>query len=265
MQANCAICDGSTVEHARALVRNKHPARFFRCTVCGFMGVESPTWLAEAYAEPVNQSDTGYVYRNLWARDKMLACIESHLNPDGVFLDYAGGYGLLVRLMRDLGYDFRWADLYCPNIFCRGFEAPIPLVGPFEAVSVFEAFEHFTNPVGEMKLFSVITDCLVISTKLLPEPVPQPSDWWYYGLEHGQHIAFYTPKSLELLASRFGYHFLTNGDDLHVFSRKQIAPGLFDERQPSRWHFWDKPKPPRQSLTQPDHDFIVKTLVSIGK
>jgi len=56
--------------------------------------------------------------------DKMRECIESNLNPDGIFLDYAAGYGLFVRLMRDAGYNFRWSDLYCQNLL---FEALKPL------------------------------------------------------------------------------------------------------------------------------------------
>ena len=209
------------------LVLKKHDARLLRCSNCGFIFVESPNWLAEAYLEPINRADTGYVWRNLWARDRMRLCIEAHLNPGGMFLDYAAGYGLFVRLMRDIGYDFRWSDLYCPNLFSRGFEVPDPLIGPFEAVTAFEVFEHLTNPSEEMKKLSALTSCLIFSTKLVPEPAPQPQDWWYYGLEHGQHIAFYSRKSLELLAGRFGYHFATDDadmhTDLHVFSRKPVS------------------------------------------
>ena len=107
MNPPCNICQAPTLEHARGLVRGKYPARWLRCSRCGFLFIENPGWLAEAYAEPINASDTGYVQRNLWARDKMRNCIEFNLDPGGLFLDYASGYGLLVRLMRDLGYDFR--------------------------------------------------------------------------------------------------------------------------------------------------------------
>jgi hypothetical protein len=41
----------------------------------------------------------------------------------------------------------------------------------------------------------------MFSTLLVPEPAPKLEDWWYYGLEHGQHIAFYTRKSLAVLAN----------------------------------------------------------------
>jgi hypothetical protein len=231
MNDPCNICNSVTTEHARVLIRQKYEARMLRCSNCGFIFIENPTWLAEAYAEPINRQDTGYVMRNLLARDSMRMAIESNLNPLGKFLDYAAGYGLFVRLMRDIGYDFRWSDLYCQNLFCRGFEVPEPLVGPFEAVTAFEVFEHLTKPMEEMKKLMAITSCLVFSTNIIPEPVPQPNDWWYYGLEHGQHIAFYSKKSLELLADRFGCYFLTDKThpnlDFHVFSRKKLPANFF--------------------------------------
>jgi hypothetical protein len=264
MTKPCNICQAHTTAFANARVRTKHDAQLLRCSNCGFIFFLDPFWLAEAYAEPINRSDTGYVMRNLWARDKMRQCIESNLDPNGIFLDYAAGYGLFVRMMRDIGYDFRWSDLYCQNLFCRGFEAPNPLSGPFEAVTAFEVFEHLTNPAEEMEKLSAITSCLIFSTTLVPEPAPQPKDWWYYGLEHGQHIAFYTHKSLELLATQFGYQFATDGSDLHVFSRKPITPDFLSHPHTPRWRFWTRLKriSTRASLTQKDHDYIVKVLAS---
>src|SRR5260370_38628103 len=104
MNLICNICQAPTTEFASMLVRGKYDALLLRCSNCGFMFVPDPIWLGEAYAEPINRSDTGYCSRHLWARDKMRECIESNLNPDGIFLDYAAGYGLFVRLMRDAAY-----------------------------------------------------------------------------------------------------------------------------------------------------------------
>jgi hypothetical protein len=260
----CKICNGSTVEHARTLIKNKYQALFVRCEDCGFIFVPEPTWIAEVYAEPINRSDTGYVSRNLWARDKMRYCIETYLNPAGIFLDYAAGYGMFVRLMRDAGYDFRWADMYCENLFSRGFEAPTPLAGPFECVTAFEVFEHLVNPGDEMEIISKITTCLVLSTKLLPEPAPKPEDWWYFGLEHGQHVALYTRKSLDALARRFGFQMATNGDDLHIFSKRAIPQNIFYQPPlPPRWQFWKERKtlPTRPSFTMKDHDLIANEIL----
>jgi len=263
MNPPCNICNAATVGHAQAVYRKRHGACLLRCSNCGFLFVEKPYWLAEAYAEPINSSDTGYVWRNLWARDIIRECIESHLNPAGTFLDYAAGYGLFVRLMRDAGYDFRWADLYCQNLFARGFEASNPLTGPFEAVTAFEVFEHLTNPAEELEKLLAITSCLIFGTKLVPEPAPQIKEWWYYGLEHGQHIAFYTRKSLELLAGRFDCQLVTDGADLHVLSKKSIPPEFFCQSKISRWRFWARPvsRLTRVSLTSSDHDFIAKKML----
>ncbi len=44
------------------------------------------------------------------------------------FLDYAGGYGVFTRLMRDIGFDFYWHDPYTQNLFANGFEKDIKLI-----------------------------------------------------------------------------------------------------------------------------------------
>ncbi|HTB85363.1 MAG TPA: class I SAM-dependent methyltransferase [Candidatus Sulfotelmatobacter sp.] len=229
--------------------------------------MENPHWLAEAYAEPINRSDTGYVWRNLWCRDKVCALIEANeLNAAGTFLDHAAGYGLFVRLMRDNGYDFRWFDPYCQNLFSRGFEAPAPLAGKFEAVTMFEVLEHLPDPKEEVQKMAALTSTIIFTTTLLPNPVPQPADWWYYGLEHGQHIAFYTRKSLEVMAASRGYHLTSNGTDFHVLSKMPIrlempAPNFW-ERGLARFQLRASRTHKRPSLTDSDHKLIVKQTLA---
>lgn len=266
MNLPCKICKAATLQHATALVRGKHSARILRCTECGFISMEDPRWLAEAYAEPINRSDTGYVWRNLACRDRVCALIEaSQLDADKVFLDYAAGYGLFVRLMRDSGYDFRWVDPYCQNLFSRGFEAAMPLAGQYEAVTAFEVLEHLPNPLKEVQKITSLTPVFIFSTMLVPEPAPQPADWWYYGLEHGQHIAFYTRKSLEALAGQCGCKLTTNGVDFHVLSRKPVAFARPAPKGIKRWlaglsrRMIQRPLV-RPSLTMKDHAVMVKKM-----
>jgi len=250
------------VEHGRAQFRRRYEGVFRRCRSCGFMFVEQPSWLQEAYAEPINRSDTGYVARNLRCRDRVRMLIELLLRPDGTFLDYGAGYGLFVRLMRDLGYDFRSYDLYCQSWFCRGFEAPTPLTGPFEAVTAFEVFEHVVDPCQVVRTISAVTSCLILGTALLPDPAPTPEAWWYYGLEHGQHVSFYTLRSLESLAGQFGYRCLTDGAGLHILTREAISPNIFS-RLASPWRRrWVHRFRRRAPLTQQDHDRVSKEMLS---
>jgi 2-polyprenyl-3-methyl-5-hydroxy-6-metoxy-1,4-benzoquinol methylase len=64
----------------------------------------------------------------------------------GQYRDAAGGYGMLTRMMRDLGFDFYWSDAYCENLMARGFEYS-PAVGNCEAVTAMEVMEHLTDPL----------------------------------------------------------------------------------------------------------------------
>ncbi len=144
----------------------------------------------------------------------------------GRFLDYAGGYGIFTRLMRDIGFDFRWHDPYTENLVARGFEYS-PDEGPFEVLTVFEAFEHFVDPLAELTKIMTFSRNVLFSTELLPNPAPALDAWWYYGPEHGQHVAFYSRRSLEILAARHGLHFQSNGGSLHLFSEKPVSSLLF--------------------------------------
>ena len=54
--------------------------------------------------------------------------------------------------------------------------------------------------------------------------VPQPGNWWYYAEGSGQHIAFHTKKSLQILGERLGYKVASNGDNYHLFYRGRTKP-----------------------------------------
>jgi hypothetical protein len=47
------------------------------------------------------------------------------------------------------------------------------------------------------------------------------NDWWYFAPETGQHISFYTKKSLLMIAKQFGLNLYTNRCDLHLLTTKK--------------------------------------------
>lgn len=218
----CKICGGETATAFEALVLNKHVSEYSLCGRCGFLNIERPYWLAEAYENPINDVDTGILQRNINISEKAAALIPAFFNHKGTFLDFAGGYGLFVRLMRDKGFDFFWQDPYTQNLFARGFEYKAGR--PIELLTTFESFEHFADPAAEMEKMLAVSRNILFTTTLLPEPIPPPGDWWYYGLEHGQHISFYSRKSLRLFGEKYGLHFYTNGTYLHLFTSDKISP-----------------------------------------
>lgn len=222
----CKLCATEACYIFSAQVLHKYQVKYYYCHHCGFLFTEQPYWLAEAYKNPINQSDTGYVQRNLFFAGKLQRILPLLFAQDAQFCDYGGGYGLLVRLMRDYGFDFYLYEPYCENLFARGFEYHD--LAQFTALTSFECFEHFVDPLQEIATMLSMTRNILFSTVLLPEPIPKPGDWWYYGFHHGQHIAFYSEKTLVWLSQKYGLHYA------------KLVPGLYWFSDKNRQGFWEK-------------------------
>lgn len=223
---NCNICNGKSRFIFNAKVLGKHEARYFSCSRCNFLQVEDPFWLAEAYQDPINVLDTGILKRNMELA-KLTATLLFYLFDEKArYLDYAGGYGIFTRLMRDIGFDYYWNDPYATNLLARGF-AYLDHTGDIELITSFESFEHFERPLEELEKMLGITENILFTTVLLPDPVPEPDTWWYYAHSHGQHISFYSGKTLQFIADRYGLQLSTNRNNIHLFSNKPIGNTVF--------------------------------------
>ncbi len=188
---------------------------------------EEPYWMGEAYSEAITKSDVGLVSRNIAFSRLSAALLCAFFDRKAKFLDYAGGYGLFVRLMRDAGFEFYWHDKFCANLFAKDLEARNLKDDRYELITAIEVFEHLANPMDEISEMFRISKNILFSTELIPPSLPKPGEWWYYGPEHGQHISFYTPTSLAVIADKFGVNLYTNRESLHLFSEKRISPFLF--------------------------------------
>jgi hypothetical protein len=212
---------------ARATLLGKYEVAYYRCHHCGFVETEEPYWFDDAYAAAITESDIGMVSRSVGLATVSRAVIGAFFNPKDRFVDYGGGYGLFVRIMRDAGFDFYWTDKYCSGIFARGFEAALEKDKGYETLTAFEVFEHLADPVSGMEEMLRYSDNILFSTMLIPSHAPKPEEWWYYGLEHGQHVSFYTHQSLALMAKRFGLNLCSNNSFIHLFTKKKIPAVLF--------------------------------------
>lgn len=222
----CPVCGERMVEAFRAVLRNKFPVAYFKCNLCGYLCTETPYWLEEAYDSPINRTDTGILQRNIHMA-KMASTILFLLHgKNGKFVDYGGGYGLLTRMMRDIGFDYYWYDPKCRNLFARGYEYGAG-DGKADLATCFEAFEHFVDPVAETGKILEFSPEILFSTDLLPDPLPGPKDWWYYGLEHGQHVSFYTITTLQRIAGRFGMNLYSDGGGIHLMTKRLLPAWKF--------------------------------------
>ena len=81
---------------------------YYECSFCGYVQTEYPSWLDKAYSSAINNCDTGIMARNQSNVGLILATLSVLNQYDATVVDCAGGYGILVRLMRDLGVSGRF-------------------------------------------------------------------------------------------------------------------------------------------------------------
>ena len=223
----CHCCTGETVLFGRAKVLGKYPVSYYRCSACGFIQTEAPFWLPESYANPMTSYDLGGISRPTLNSRATVAVLNGCFQAAGRFLDFGGGYGVFTRWMRDLGYDFWHFDKHCANLFANGFAADLTDGSRYELATAFEVFEHFADPFAMLESILRVTDSVLFTTDLVPEPAPSLHEWTYFGPEHGQHVSFYTPAALRKLAARFGAHFMTGHGGFHLITRREISEERF--------------------------------------
>lgn len=219
----CEICQSNMMSFDEGRVFGKYTVTYDLCSSCGFVQTEEPYWLDEAYSDAIVSADIGLVGRNM-ENARFVAAICAVCLPEcHTALDYGGGYGMFVRMMRDAGYNFEWYDRYCDNLFAKHFEKR---KDHYDLVTAFELFEHLPHPVKEVEELIDLGDHLLFTTALLPSPPPKVADWWYYAPHAGQHISFYTRRSLELLAKRFGRRYV-GYRDIHLFAKTSVPQWKF--------------------------------------
>lgn len=222
------ITGGDTTLLFTARILNKYDINYYRCNQTGFIQTQEPYWLPEAYSSAITKLDIGLPHRNIYLANRLSPLLLNHFNNKGTFLDYAGGYGLFTRLMRDSGFNFYHTDQYCQNLFAENFDLKdLPEGSRFELVTAFEVFEHLPNPVSEIKAMLKFSDNLLFSTELQPEAkIKKVEDWSYFATETGQHIAFYNQKTLQAIADELGYNFYTDGKFVHLFTKNKFPQDM---------------------------------------
>jgi 2-polyprenyl-3-methyl-5-hydroxy-6-metoxy-1,4-benzoquinol methylase len=218
----CPITGAPADPAFSATLLGKHQVSYYYCPTSGLLRTEPPYWLDEAYQEAIGNIDTGVVSRNV-GNANMLELLLHVLSLDkGRLLDVAGGYGMLTRLLRDKGFDCYTFDKYCTNIFASAFEPQADFKA--EVLFAFEVLEHLEDPLNFLSELFERYGCrtLVFSTLTFSGEIPS-KDWWYYALEGGQHISFYQPRTLALLAGKLNCNYYMLSQDLHIITDRKIS------------------------------------------
>lgn len=222
------ITGGETEFLFKKKVLNKYDVSYYKCLETGFIQTETPFWLDEAYSSAISSLDVGLVRRNISLSHKVARLIYSEFKTNARFIDYGGGYGLFVRLMRDIGFDFYLQDTYAPNLFAKHFEiSDLEVNTKFELLTAFEVFEHLVDPISEIEKMLGFSKNILFSTEI--QPLTDIEQWWYFVPLAGQHVSLYTLESLEKLAKHFNLNFYTNNVGLHLFTSEKLKKHPFIE------------------------------------
>lgn len=216
----CKICGTSAELVFRKTILNKYDNEgYYKCPNCGFLSVKQPYWLDEAYREEKMDS-VDRMRRNLYLRNYIVKFVHKFLNSDAVVLDFAGGEGILTRLLIDKGINCRNYDKYVKSPYSEGFNID-KLEQKYDLISAIEVMEHFADPIGEIENILNHTDNYFFTTAI--QPPEDLENWVYLVPETGRHISLYTTNSLAYIANKFNVRFYSDSYWCHFFTRNDYG------------------------------------------
>ena len=224
----CRLCGSPTHLLFNKRVLHKHEVQFRQCSRCGATQSEKPYWLDEAYAPETaaenDRFDTGQVTRALVNAAVLNALVQmSGLGTDARVLDHGCGSGLLVRTLRDTGIDAWGYDRYSTPHLALGFQAAPS--EHFDVINLCEVVEGFDEPRQQFNtLFASNPALLVIQAGIVSQVT---ESWDYIAPEHGQHVFFMSPQTVQWLCRTYGRHAVSVAG-FQVLARPDVAERLID-------------------------------------
>jgi len=211
----CKICDSSSL---KKIYDDQFDSTYYFCEVCEYIFLDQEEIVSEKDEKEVyDQHDNtfeskGYV--------KMFeSFIEKAINPfikeKKRALEFGCGPGpVLAKLLEMDGWVVNTYDpIYDNNEEYEKYK--------YDLITSTEVFEHFSNPVKEIKHLSKLLKkggYLSIMTLLHPKTEEKFKNWWYK--RDATHISFYSSKTLYLLGKMFNLEMIYNDNNRLITFKK---------------------------------------------
>jgi len=220
----CRFCFSDVKYFSTATVL-RYQGEYYKCLNCSSLQITNAFWLEEAHTNAISKLDTGLAARCVSAGNMIgtILALEGLRFSRGV--DWAGGTGLLTRLLRDQGFRVFTFDKYAQPLHANGFELTKSEASKkANFISAIECIEHLENPIGDLIEFTSTKDYFFFTVDLISEKTPDPSrnEWWYFLPDSGQHITFPTAKGLSFFGDSLGFKYYFRIGSMHVFSRREL-------------------------------------------
>ncbi|MBF0184511.1 MAG: hypothetical protein HQM06_09000 [Magnetococcales bacterium] len=228
----CKVCGSKAEYWFHALLRDRHRVAYYWCTQCEYLGTEASYWLSgeeEAAGEPLVTATA----RRQWARRRAFVSLLllNLYDAQATCFDCSADGGRFARSMREAGFQFRHQN---PQAVARAAEKRGKGGGElFELVTAFDVWQQFAEPGKVLDRLLARCDGVLFNVPLLPDPLPKPEEWEGYDLAGGRQVSFYAPRTLRRLAERRQLNWLSNGDELHLFTRRELSGEVFEGM--ARW------------------------------
>ena len=225
---DCRLCGKSAEFSFIQTATDGDEVKCYKCSSCLSLQTEVPYWINDCYADTSGADTDQLPDQDTWAAERTgFCCVAVYFiwklaglsEVKDKLLDWGGGPGLLVRMLRDIGIDAYNDDKYIKNHFASGFGRADN--DRYNFITAFEVFEHFTNPKSDLELiFALQPSLLLMSTGIYTDQGPE---WPYLGGAKSQHVFFYSEKALEHIGNQYNYHVVRLPKQMRLFVRQPIS------------------------------------------